>query len=110
MIELEGAGFDKRTVANVDDSGATLILCYGFPTGGTLKTVEACKVSGKRYLIIDGKRLPAITGAKAARNWLKTLKGVKDLNVAGPRASEWAGGYAYAMTLLAEMIGGAGSA
>jgi len=51
LKETRGAAYRTRTRWNVRDADATLILCRGEPSGGTLLTVGFCEELGKPYRI-----------------------------------------------------------
>jgi hypothetical protein len=86
----------QRTGWNVRDSGATLVLCRGAPSGGTMLTIEAARELGRPLLVIS----PAEPGAgERIAEWIG-LNGITTLNVAGPRESEEPGIYTTARALL----------
>jgi hypothetical protein len=89
LRETESDDYLPRTQANVEDSDATLILCRGEPTGGTLKTLEFAQNSKRPFLVVDLDQ-PADIVVQAIVAWLTSIRhpaqGV--LNVAGPRASK----------------------
>ena len=53
LVELQDAGYDERTEANVLESDATLILHLGEITGGTKLTVSCCAKFCKPSLLLD---------------------------------------------------------
>ena len=77
----------ERTRWNVRDSDLTLIVS-GAPSPGTERTVAAARELGRPVVVTDGGE--GVVAAVAAA--LGSVDGVT-LNVAGPRASEWAKGY-----------------
>ncbi len=88
LKETSSADYLARTEANVVDSDATLVFCYGPPTGGSKKTVDFAKKHGKPCLAIDlssekGKSLERACGFIAG---CADDSGV--LNVAGSRESK----------------------
>ncbi len=87
VTELDTGQYEDRTERNVVDSDATLILCRGVLSGGTLYTKEmACK-HHRPFLIINPV---AFESSERASSWLSAIK-PKMLNVAGPRESKDAG-------------------
>ncbi|MEG3639058.1 putative molybdenum carrier protein [Magnetococcus sp. PR-3] len=78
------ADYAQRTDWNVRDSDATLILCQGQATGGTLYTQQRADHYGKPWILIDPF---ANTAAAQVQVCLQQWSG-RVLNVAGPRASE----------------------
>ncbi|ATX79790.1 Putative molybdenum carrier [Mariprofundus aestuarium] len=79
LIETKCNKYRTRTRWNVRDSDATLILCEGEPTGGTLLTVQFCKQLNKPFLIVS----PYSSDFESVLAWLSDHKG-KILNIAGP--------------------------
>jgi hypothetical protein len=101
-MELRGGGYEERTHRNVEDSDGTLIITFGSASGGTARTIEVCRKLGRPHLILD-----AITGAleEAVCRAVRFVReeDVRQLNVAGPRASGEARGYEYAYSLVREL-------
>lgn len=80
LVETESAEYKVRTVRNVEDSDATLILHHRPLSGGTLLTKRVAARLGKPhacFLMVE-ESIPAIT------RWLKEVRPAI-LNVAGPR-------------------------
>jgi hypothetical protein len=103
LRETPSPRYSQRTEWNVRDADATLILSWGAPAGGTLRTVVACRRLGKPHLVIDlATSSPSATGL-AIYEWLRAYSG-KVLNVAGPRASEAPAAYEAAMSSLREPL------
>ena len=105
LVELPGAGYLARTRRNVEDSDATLVVAFGTPAGGTARTVEFCRRLGKACLLIDAAVATPEESARRAREFVKG-RGIAHLNVAGPRASGQAAGYAYAFELVTRLLSG----
>ena len=87
LDELQGAGYGERTEANVRDSEGTLILHLGNISGGTQLTAECCRKLEKPFLSLN-----LISDDKEAQveellEFMESEK-IRELNVAGPRASE----------------------
>ncbi|OVE76230.1 hypothetical protein BVX97_02260 [bacterium E08(2017)] len=100
LQEMETSSYIHRTEANVVDSDATVVLCFGEPTGGSLHTVELCEQHGKPCLILDLKVLGDDLAADDIIMWLREVRTTDDgprttegvvLNVAGSRESKDAG-------------------
>jgi Circularly permutated YpsA SLOG family len=53
LKETKSADYLARTEANVVDSDATIVFCYGVPGGGSKKTVEFAKKHGRPCLAVD---------------------------------------------------------
>jgi len=96
----------RRTLLNVRDSDATLIVAHGPLTGGTALAQRHAKLLSRPCLVVD----PAGTGdededAGALRiaDWLRAHD-VQRLNIAGPRESGAPGIYAAAHALLGRVF------
>lgn len=95
LTELPGAGYRQRTRRNVVDSDGTLIIYFGFLSGGTELTLKFCRDEQKPFLLIDATELTVDRAAQRVKAFVRSNDIVK-LNVAGPRSSTepWAYGYA----------------
>ena len=102
LTEIEG-GYHKRTKQNVIDSDATLILNTGSLEGGTLATLRHSQRLGKPHLVVrlDRKSRDKIAGETL--RWIRN-RGIRVLNVAGPRESKRPGIYGQAMDYLELML------
>ena len=100
LSETTGEDTGERTLLNVRDSDATLVLTSATPSGGTAGAVAAARDLGRPFLVLDPRRPEA---AEVAAGWIGS-QGVSTLNVAGPRASEWSDGYAATYSLISELI------
>jgi hypothetical protein len=96
LRETPTADYRQRTEWNVRDSGATLILTRGEPTGGTALTQRLADAYGKPCLVVDLQTDP---DAHAVRSWIAASR-IGVLNVAGPRESGCPGIGAQATTFL----------
>lgn len=90
LLEADSADFALRTVLNVRDSDATLILSHGPLTGGSLLTAREAITTGRPLLHLDLDQLSLGEAATRLRTWLQKLR-PNILNVAGPRASHDSG-------------------
>lgn len=88
LRETATADYAERTILNVRDTHATLVLRWGEPGGGTLFTIETARRLGRPLLDLDLAQLPAEDAAGRIRTWLAGLPRPLRLNVAGPRASQ----------------------
>jgi hypothetical protein len=84
LQETESADYTVRTERNVLDADATLILCRGPLTGGTLLTKRLCEKHQKLFRVVKLSRPPS---NQTLLNWLKKHR-VEILNIAGPRESQ----------------------
>ncbi|MBE9549882.1 MAG: putative molybdenum carrier protein [Proteobacteria bacterium] len=107
LTELKSGGYPARTRRNVKDADATLIIHGGVAGRGTGLTINTCKQLDKPMLILNLKGVNANSDfseqKKSITEFLNTHK-VKVLNVAGPRASGWAGGYGLSRKILAPVF------
>jgi hypothetical protein len=81
----------------------TAILFYGSLTGGTLYTHDVCRREHKPYIVLDATRISEAAAAKAIMRFIEEHE-IKVRNVAGPRASKWAEGHAFALAVVEEVI------
>lgn len=103
LVELVDDSYERRTLRNVLDSDATLIICFGSPTGGTELTLKFCMIHGKPYRQLDAREIPPARGAELINEFVNE-KHIEILNVAGPRASEEARASAYAFEVLGQYL------
>jgi Circularly permutated YpsA SLOG family len=97
--ELKAAGFPERTLQNVKDSDGTVVIYPVELCGGTEQTVYFCLESKRPHELIDASKISAEGAAKLIGDFVDKNK-INILNVAGPRESEWPGGYGYASRAL----------
>jgi hypothetical protein len=99
LRETPSSDVDQRTSWNVRDSDATLIFSpKGIKSRGTALTQKFCVDYKKPYLI-----LPTID-LKTVNFWLSNLGDNIELNVAGPRLSEFASGYNDAYYIVKQIL------
>ncbi|CAA0116945.1 Uncharacterised protein [BD1-7 clade bacterium] len=91
--------YDDRTRANVVLADATVIFYATDIRGGSALTRFICDETKKPYLLLEIHQL-SISDAVAALADFVEVHAVKRLNIAGPRASECAGIYAYVRSAL----------
>jgi len=97
--ELESGGFTERTLQNIKDSDGTVIIYPGKLSGGTEQTVHFCAEQRRPHELIDSSNVSTEKAAQLVADFVRENK-IDDLNVAGPRASEWPEGYDYAFRAL----------
>ena len=101
LQECNSTDYHVRTERNVQDADATLILCLGKPSGGTLLTRELAAQHDRLCLVID----PTNDQAEGTtRQWL-AAGAVQVLNVAGPRESSWPGAAKAAEEFVRRLLG-----
>ena len=99
LNELEHGSFVERTIQNVKDSDATVIIYFDKLRGGTEQTVRFCIEQKRPHKLIDAAEISAENAANSIFNLVRENK-IDILNVAGPRQSEWPQGYDYAFRAL----------
>ena len=105
LREAASSEYDERTAQNVRDTDATLVLAWGSPGGGTLRTIEAAGALGRPLLEVDLAAARVDIAATQIAAWLDSISLLERLNVAGPRASEAPRAYERARVLLARVFG-----
>jgi hypothetical protein len=103
LEELPRGGDVERTHRNVLDADATLIIHGGHLSGGTKETLEFCRASAKPHLVIDTSKTSTANAVIALRRFIQENH-PKDLNIAGPRASQWPQGYEVTRSLLTRSL------
>ena len=109
VVELPGAGYADRTRQNVLDSDGTLIIYRGQLTGGSLLTRQLAEDHHKPLLLLDAERLSDGAAATQVVDFVRA-RHIDILNVAGPRASDWPAGEAFAQGVLRRALTGLDSA
>ena len=87
LRETSSADPALRTVLNVRDADATLVITRGPAVGGSARTLDAAARIGRPVLHLDLARRSADAAATLLVQWL-TERRPAVLNVAGPRAGE----------------------
>lgn len=87
LVETPEARYPQRTEWNVRDSDGTLVLRAGTPRGGTALTLRLVVRRRKPVLQVD---LDAAPDPATLLAWIGS-RGIRVLNVAGPRESECPG-------------------
>jgi hypothetical protein len=103
LVEMPSASYPQRTIQNVVDSDGTLIIYFGRLRGGTEQTMLHCVKRRKPYKLIDGKEVSPGRAAQLAAEFVEACE-LKTLNVAGPRASQAAEGYAYTLEAVQGLL------
>jgi hypothetical protein len=104
LIALPKGGYRQRTRLNVSDSDGTAILYNESLNGGTRLTRNLCALLNRPYILISAREMPQTSIAAAAVLKFIEDNNIETLNVAGPRASGWVAGYAFAIKIVAEVI------
>lgn len=103
IAELAGGGYEERTRKNVLDSDGTAILYFGALEGGTRLTMEYCVRHDKPCELLNAERLSPVAAARELAAFVAG-NGIASLNIAGPRASKWAGAHAYARSAIGKLL------
>lgn len=103
MTEMATGHYAERTLRNVRDSDATVVLYFGTMEGGTKQTQRLCAKHAKPYLPIDGARTVNDAATEAIRVFILS-HGVRVLNVAGPRQSKEPRAFDYAYDVIWALI------
>lgn len=103
LAELQDEQYQRRTLRNVLDSDATLIIYFGVLSGGTELTLKFCIIHAKPYRLIDACEILAARAAEQIAEFVGET-GVEVLNVAGPRASQEAYASEYAFEALTQYL------
>jgi hypothetical protein len=99
MTELKKGGPDERTERNVHDSHGTIVIYFHELSGGTAYTVGCCIEQRQPYRLIDAAKYSPEDAVPLMAAFIRD-NDINILNIAGPRASEWAGGYDYALRAM----------
>lgn len=97
--ELKHGSYAERTLQNVRDSDGSLVIYLEELRGGTQFTLQCCRELKRPHQLIDAAKKSAEGAAKSIADFIREQK-IDVLNVAGPRQSEWPGGYDYASRVL----------
>lgn len=95
MKELKKGGNEERTAQNVHDSDGTIVIFFHELESGTAYTVGCCIEERQPHRLIDAAKYSPEDAATLMVAFVYDHD-IDVLNIAGPRASEWAGAYAYA--------------
>src|SRR2546429_362178 len=93
--KLRNGGRRERTCRKMSDTGGKGGFYFHELEGGTGYTVGCCIEDRQPYRLIDAARYSPEDAATLMVSFVYDHD-VETLNLAGPRESEWAGGYAYA--------------
>jgi len=101
--ELASGGYRRRTIQNVLDSDATLVIHFGELEGGTKQTLRHCDRLSKPCITIDATVIPIESAATLVAAFIAEHR-TETLNVAGPRASKAPHGHGYTQALMLEVL------
>ncbi len=103
LQELPDGGYEERTLKNVQDSDATIIIYFKSISGGTKETLLYCLNEKKPYLLIDGSGITEDSASKRIKHFIDENQ-ISLLNVAGPRASKEQRAYEYTKQVITLML------
>lgn len=108
LTETPSPGTRQRTGWNVRDSDVSLILTApGGTSPGTDLTVDFARHWQRPHLVLDAsawEQSDMTAVVDDVSEWLRQLGSGLVANVAGPRASEWAGAYAASYRLVTALL------
>ena len=108
VTELEHGGFAQRTLQNIKDSDGTVIIYSGTPDAGTQQTIQFCGAQESPHLLLDAADISVERAADMVAEFVRQHK-IATLNVAGPRKSEWRGGYDHAFHVIDRFLSSSGN-
>ncbi len=103
LQELPDGSYKERTLKNVQDSDATVIIYFESISGGTEETHLYCINEKKPYLLIDGSGITEDSASKRIKHFIDENQ-ISLLNVAGPRASKEKRAYEYTKQVITLML------
>ncbi|MCX4192581.1 putative molybdenum carrier protein [Methylophaga sp. OBS1] len=95
-------GYRGRTVANVEDSDATIIIYWGEPKTGTRETLKICLKKNKPFKLIDAELVAPVKAAEVVYSFINAHRANR-VNFAGPSAKKMPQGYKYSYELTAKL-------
>jgi hypothetical protein len=105
LTEIDSPHYPDRTLRNVQDSDATVILSFGALTGGSAATSRFCREAGRPCLVIDANHASTAQAARFISQFIAEHE-VETLNVAGPRASGQPAIHDYVYAALSTLLRG----
>lgn len=100
---LKDAGYRQRTRKNVVDSDGTVIIYFGYPSGGTELTISFCIKEHKPYVLIDAEEISIKRASTKVLSFIEKHS-IITLNVAVPRAGGEPRAYEYAYQLISTIL------
>jgi len=100
---LKNAGYLQRTQKNAVNSDGTVIIYFGYPTGGTEQTIFFCIKEKKPYVLIDADEFTIESASAKIFSFIEKYS-ISTLNVAGPRASSEPRAYDFAKKVILSAV------
>lgn len=104
LDEIKSGSYRQRTIQNVVDSDATLIIYWESLEGGTEQTVHHCIKRRKPFKLVDASLLTSAQAITIVAKFIEQRPEVTVLNVAGPRESRTKGAAHYTQTLVQGLL------
>jgi Circularly permutated YpsA SLOG family len=104
LMALPKGGYRQRTRLNVVDSNGSAILYSESIDGGTRLVRNLCALLKRPYILINARETPDLIAAAEKIVKFIEVDDIEVLNVAGPRLSRWAGGYAFSLEVIGQVI------
>lgn len=101
--ELKDGGYRQRTIQNLCDADGTLIIYFAQLEGGTEQTLFRCIKLHRPYLLIDGSEVRMERAVELVLQFIHA-RGLRSLNVAGPRGSRRPEGYDYTLAVISSLF------
>ena len=95
-LKEHAGGYKPRTVQNVEDSDATLVLAEDLGSVGTKLTIRTCELLEKPFFIVS---LPHEDSLASVVSWIGA-NSIEVLNIAGNRQTEHNNAYQLAIEVL----------
>lgn len=103
LLELSDGGYQERTIKNIEESNATVIIYFHILEGGTKQTFLHCIRRKKPYQLINATEITTVQATVLIAEFV-TLHKIADLNIAGPRLSEAPMAHAYAYACITRLL------
>jgi Circularly permutated YpsA SLOG family len=103
LTPLPDGGYRERTLQNVLDSDGTVLIFAHALSGGTRLTRDFCQQHARPYLVIDASLRAESAAAVEIASFVRE-HGIRVLNVAGPRASQWSRAHQFAYKVILELL------
>ncbi len=103
LTEIWSTSYDDRTRKNIREADATLIIYHKHLQGGTLLTHNFAKEIDQPLFLFKAEPFFIEEPLGQLIHFLE-INQVKTLNVAGPRASQWADAYKLSFLISSKLI------
>lgn len=103
LTEMATSNYSDRTLKNIIESDATIIIYFGELEGGSLNTRNFCTQENKPFMLVNGMEKTPKQSSLMLSKFLGN-EVVKVLNVAGSRASNCPKCYEYTKQVFNELL------